>query len=380
MVAVGVMGGCATVQPAEGPCECTCTPEPTADQGVPPTEVPPSTPELIDSLSLGDLVGVSLPWIGTQSWAMAVAAFGPALEAAGFEVVLDDANNESGRQIRQIEAMIAQGAKVIIVGAVDGTQLGSVLDQAKDQGIVILGLDRMIDGTASVDGVVQYGAVSTGVAEGQALVQGLEESGVPKPWTIELFAGAPTDPNSSLFFEGAMSLLVPMIDAGEIVVGSGEMEFADVATLEWANEKAQTRMEELLASTYSDGVGPVGVLAPNDGIARATLTACEDAGFDLPVVGGLDAEDISIGWVREGKQYATISWPTDMLIARMLEVINYLLTSPTLPDPDFTLNNGVKDVGIYSPDPTIVTQANIDDHYPCSAANSEEQATNWKCD
>jgi len=356
-------------------------PEGSTPEGVPPP-AEPETPDATAALQLGDLIGVSMPWQGTQNWAgpnSYAAHFGPALEAAGFEVVVDDAGNDSGKQIQQIEAMIAQGAKVIIIGAVDGNQLGNVLDQAKAQNVIVLGYDRTIDGTASVDGVVQYGAFATGVAEGQALIQGLEESGAPKPWTIELFAGA-TDPNAASFFDGAMSLLQPMIDGGDVVVGSGQASFADVATQDWANEKAQTRMESLLTSTYTDGIGPVGVLVPNDGIARAVLTACEGAGFDLPVVDGLDAEDISIGWVRAGKQYATIAKPTDDLVVRTLEIITHLLTSPELPAPDFTLNNGVKEVGIYTLEPTIITQANIDDYFPCSDATDSEQATNWGCE
>jgi len=378
--ALVLAGGCASRggdEPEIAEPETT-EPENAEPDTTEPENAEPEAAEPTSFLSPGDLIAVSLPWVGTCCSYFEM--FGPNIEAAGFQAVVDDAGYDSGKQIEQIEWMIAQGAKVIIVGAVDGTQLGNVLDQAKDQGIIVLGYDRTIDGTASVDGVVQYGALATGEMEGEALLQGLEESGAPKPWTIELFAGAPTDPNALFFFDGAMSLLQPMIDAGEIIVGSEETEFDDVATAEWANEKAQTRMEKLLASTYSDGVGPVGVLAPNDGIARAILTACEAGGFDQPVVGGLDAEDISIGWVRTGKQYATVSKPTHSLIARTIEVINYLLTSPTIPDPDFTLNNGVKDVGIYSLNPTILTQANIDDYFPCEAAADAEQATNWKCD
>jgi len=321
-----------------------------------------------------------MPWKGTQSWTEGIEKLGPALEAAGFQAVVNDAGNDSGKQVKQIEAMIAQCAKVIVVGAVDGTQLGDVLDRAKDQGVIVLGYDRTIDDTKSVDGVVQYGGYTTGVMEAQALVMGLEEKGVPKPWTIELFAGAPSDPDAVFFFDGAMSLLQPMIDAGDVTVGSGEVEFADVATGGWSNEKARTRMEELLTSTYTDGPGPVGVLAPSDGISRAILTACADRGLDLPVVGGLNAEDISIGWIRTGKQYATVSRPTDPLVGRTLDVLNPLLTSQDLPGPDFTVENGVKEVPIYSLDPTIVTKANINDFFPCDAAADAEQATNWMCD
>jgi putative multiple sugar transport system substrate-binding protein len=314
----------------------------------------------------GDLVGVALPWLGTQNWAEANEFFAASIEKAGYEAVVLHADNKVTNQQANIDSLVEQGAKVIIVGAVDGEQLGTVLEDAKAAGAVILGYDREIKNTDAVDGVVQYDAFGTGVLQAEALLQGLKEKvSADGPWVVELFAGGPADPNAKLFFDGAMSVLQPLIDDETITVKSGQTEFTQVATLDWLNDKAQTRMDSLLAGNYSGGEGPDGVLSPNDGIARAILTSCENAGITvLPIVDGLDAEDESIEWIREGKQYATVAKPTQPMIDETLRIIKALETSTTMPTPTSTRSNGVKDVNLYELQPEIVTKANVDEFFP----------------
>jgi putative multiple sugar transport system substrate-binding protein len=307
-----------------------------------------------------------MPWVGTQNFAEAVELFPAAIEAAGFTPVVQAAQNKAEVQQQQIDSFVEQGAKVIIVGAVDGKQLGSVLENAKAAGAIVIGYDRLLEDTEAVDGVVQYGSFKTGVFQGQALVQGLQEKVSPDgPWTIEVFAGGPADPNAKFFYDGAMSILQPLIDSGQITIPSGQVDFETAATQDWDNGKAQTRMDSLLTGNYTGDKGPDGVLAPNDGIARAILTSAENAGIaTLPVVDGLDAEEESVAWVREGKQYATVAKPTQPLIDETIRLVTALQTSAELPAGTSTTNNGVKEVNLYELDPVIVTQANIDQFFP----------------
>ena len=248
-------------------------------------------------------VGVALPWLGTQNWKEAQTMFEDKLKTAGFKPLVQAADNKVPQQQQQIEAMIQQGAKAIVVGPIDGKQLGPVLQTAKDAGVLILGYDRLIENTKAVDGVVQFGSIRTGELQGQSLLDGLKEQKGSGPYNIELFGGGPADPNAPLFFEGAMKVLQPKIDDGTLVVVSGQKEFTQAATPDWDNAKAQARMDSLLSGFYSDKKID-GVLSPNDGIARAILTSASQAGQPQPVVTGLDAETESVKWVWEGKQYS----------------------------------------------------------------------------
>ena len=302
-------------------------------------------------------IGVSLPWLGTQNWKEAETMFTEQLEAKGFKPLVQAADNKVPQQQQQIESMIENGAKVIVVGPIDGTQLGSVLEKAKDAGVSVIGYDRLIENTDGVDGVVQFGSVRTGVMQGQALLDGLKANKGDGPYNVELFGGGPADPNAPNFFKGAMEVLQPEIDAGNIVIVSGQTDFTQCATEDWDNSKAQKRMDSLLAGNYSDKEID-GVLSPNDGIGRAIITACEDAGQPIPVVTGLDAENESVEWVWQGKQYCTVAKPTQDLVAKTIEIIESLQKGEGMPATSVTTNNGKIDVPIYELDPVVVTKDN----------------------
>ncbi|MDF2887879.1 MAG: sugar transporter substrate-binding protein [Lacrimispora sp.] len=305
----------------------------------------------------GATIGVSLPWLGTQNWKEAEEMFKTQLEAEGFKVIIQAADNKVPQQQQQIESMIQNGAKVIIVGPVDGSQLGSVLEEAEAAGIAIIGYDRLLENTTGVDGVVQFGSIKTGELQGQALLDGLAKEKGKGPYNIELFGGGPADPNAPNFFKGAMSVLQPKIDDGTLVVLSGQTDFTQCATLDWDNAKAQSRMDSLLSGFYSDKEIH-GVLSPNDGIARAIITASEQAGQSIPVVSGLDAENESVEWIWSGKQYSTVAKPTDALVGKTVDIIKSLQAGNGMPKADTSVNNGKKDVDVYELPPIVVTKEN----------------------
>ena len=303
------------------------------------------------------VIGIALPWLGTQNWKEADELFTTQLRDAGFEPLVQAADNKVPQQQQQIESMIERGAAVVVVGPVDGNQLGNVLETAADAGVAVIGYDRLIENTTAVDAVVQFGSVRTGELQGQSLLDGLAARKGPGPYNIELFGGGPADPNAPNFFTGAMSVLQPKIDDGTLVVGSGQTGFTQVATPDWDNAKAQSRMDSLLSGFYANK--PIhGVLSPNDGIARAILTSAEQAGQDVPVVTGLDAETESVVSIWEGKQWSTVAKPTDALVAKTIELIQALQKGEDLPEPDEMVDNGAVEVPVFALDPVVVTKDN----------------------
>lgn len=302
-------------------------------------------------------IGVSLPWLGTQNWSEANDMFKTQLEAAGFKAIIQQADNKVPQQQQQIESMIQNGAKAIVVGPVDGTQLGTVLEEAKAAGVYIIGYDRLIQNTTGVDGVVQFDSIKTGELQGQALLDGLAAQKGKGPYNIELFGGGPADPNAPDFFKGAMSVLQPKIDDGTLVVVSGQKDFTQCATVDWDNSKAQARMDSLLSGFYSKKKID-GCLSPNDGIARAIITSCGQAGQKAPVTSGLDAENETVSWIWQGKQYSTIAKPTNLLVGKSVEVIKSLQAGKGMPEFDKKVNNGKTDVGTYQLAPLVVTKEN----------------------
>ena len=357
MVASVALTGCGSSERAQEAAANTAAvveeAAPAAEEAV--TDGAPATSG--EGFEAGATIGISLPWLGTQNWKEAEVMFKEQLEAEGYNVIVQAADQKVPQQQQQIESMIENGAKVIVVGPVDGSQLGSVLEQAKDAGVYVLGYDRLIENTTGVDGVIQFGSVKTGELQAQALLEGLAKEKGEGPYNIELFGGGPADPNAPNFFKGAMSVLQPKIDDGTVVVVSGQTDFQQCATIDWDNSKAQARMDALLAGHYSDKEID-GCLSPNDGIARAIITSCEQAGQPIPVVSGLDAENESVEWVWAGKQYSTVAKPTSDLVGKTVEIIKSLQAGNGMPATDVLTNNGKKDVAIYELPPLVVTKEN----------------------
>ena len=364
-----VLSGCGGERkPSEAP---TTASEAPVVESTTPDETTDDPAEVTDTGFEADAtIGVSLPWLGTQNWKEAEDMFKAELEAAGFKAIVQAADNKVAQQQQQIESMIQNGAKVIVVGPVDGSQLGTVLEEAAAAGIFIIGYDRLLENTTAVDGVVQFGSIKTGEIQGQALLDGLAAQKGEGPYNIELFGGGPADPNAPNFFKGAMSVLQPKIDDGTLVVVSGQTDFTQCATLDWDNSKAQTRMDSLLSGFYSD-IEIHGVLSPNDGIARAIITASEQAGQEIPVVSGLDAENESVEWVWSGRQYSTVAKPTDVLVGKTIEIIKSLQAGNGMPTADIEVSNGKIDVAVYELPPAVVTKDNAKEVFANDPARME---------
>ena len=355
LVMVMSMTACGGGRTEPAPAATTpAAPAAPADSG---SAAAPAAPAAEAGFEADATIGVSLPWLGTQNWKEAEEMFKTELEAAGFKPIIQAADNKVPTQQQQSESMIQNGAKVIVVGPIDGTQLGAVLEEAKAAGVYVIGYDRLLENTTGVDGVVQFGSVKTGELQAQALLDGLKEMKGEGPWNIELFGGGPADPNAPNFFKGAMSVLQPLIDDGTLTVVSGQTDFTQCATMDWDNAKAQARMDSLLSGFYSDKEIH-GVLSPNDGIARAIITSCEQAGQEIPAISGLDAENESVEWVWSGRQYSTIAKPTDALVAQTIEIIKSLQAGNGMPATDVQVNNGKIDVLVYELPPVVVTKDN----------------------
>lgn len=310
-------------------------------------------------------IGVALPQKTSENWVLAEQLFNDDLTEAGFTPIVQFANNGVTEQQNQIQAMIEQGAKVIVVGALDGSQLGTQLEDAHAQGIQVIAYDRLVKNTDAVDLYVAYDNFRVGELQGQALLEGLAERKGEGPWNIELIAGSSDDANSVPFFEGAMSVLQPEIDSGNLNVVSGQTTFEQAATAGWKAENAQRRFDSIMSGSYTD-TELHGVLSPNDTLARAALTAVAQAGEETPVITGQDSEVESVKSIMDGEQYSTIYKDTRTLVAETIKAVQHAQTGGDLADlanDTESYDNGVKIVPAMLLEPVIVTQANAADVY-----------------
>ncbi|CAN5350528.1 sugar ABC transporter substrate-binding protein [soil metagenome] len=316
----------------------------------------------------GSVIGVALPDKTSENWVLAGKLFTDDLTKAGFKpnVQYAPSNNTAAEQASQISSMNTQGAKVLIIGAFDGKQLGSQVKAAHDNGAKVIAYDRIIQDTPNVDYYVAYDNEKVGELQGQALLDGMKARFPDaKTYNIELFSGASTDPNAAVFFDGAMKVLQPKIDDGTLKVVSGQTAIAQTQTTGWLAANAQTRMDTLLAGKYSKTTLN-GVLSPNDTLARAILTSIKSAGKNTPVepvVTGQDSEAASIPLIMSGEQYSTINKDTTALVAQAVEMVKELASGKDATVNSDPTDNGSVKVPTFYLAPVLVTKDNAAEAY-----------------
>lgn len=326
-------------------------------------ETPAASESAAAGFAADSLIGVALPQKTSENWVLAEGLFNDGLTAAGFKADVQFANGGVSEQQNQISSMVTKGAKVIIVGAIDGAQLGTQLKQAKDAGATVIAYDRLLLNTKDVDYYVAYDNFKVGELQGQALLDGMKAKKPSGPYNIELFAGSPDDANAKVFFDGAMKVLQPKIDDGTVVVTSGQKSFEQAVTQGWKAENAQKRMDSLLVASYSSAELD-GVLSPNDTLARAILTSVKAAGKPTPIVTGQDAEVESVKSIMAGVQYSTINKDTTALVKHAITMAQDLQKgkTPEIND-DKSYDNGVKVVPAFLLVPQIVTKENAAEQF-----------------
>ena len=326
--------------------------------------------------SEGGLIGVSMPTQSSTRWISDGENIKAQMEAAGFEVDLQYAEDDIPTQVNQLEAMLTKGAKALIIAAIDGTQLTDVLQAAADAGVPVISYDRLIRDSENVDYYATFDNFQVGVQQATSMLVGMgvyaseastsaDGPNAAGPWNIELFAGSLDDNNAFFFFNGAMSVLQPLIDSGVLVVKSGQTTIEKVATLRWDGAVAQKRMEDILVGNYADGSVVTGVLSPYDGLSRGIIAALTDAGYtadSLPTIVGQDAEVLSVKSMLAGEQYSTIFKDTRELAAVAAGMAVAILNGdePEVNDTS-TYDNGVKVVPSFLLTPYIVTLDNYEE-------------------
>ncbi|MGV8989278.1 MAG: multiple monosaccharide ABC transporter substrate-binding protein [Cypionkella sp.] len=312
-------------------------------------------------------IGIAMPTKSSTRWIHDGESMVAQFKAAGYDADLQYAEDDIPTQLNQIENMITSGVKALIIAAIDGTTLSNALANAAASGIKVIAYDRLIRQSGDVDFYTTFDNFQVGVLQANSLVAGLKARFPDvKPWNVELFGGSPDDNNAFFFFDGAMSVLKPMIDAGEIAVPSGQMDMKVCGTLRWDGAVAQSRMDNLLSSSYGDKKLN-GALSPYDGLSIGILSSVKGVGYGsgdmkMPVVTGQDCEVQSIKSIIAGEQYSSVFKDTRVLAKVTVALVDAVLSggTPEINDTK-TYDNGVKVVPSYLLVPVPVDATNYEE-------------------
>jgi putative multiple sugar transport system substrate-binding protein len=337
-----------------------------------PTSAPADSPTAAPAApSTALAVGIVLPTKDETRWTQDEARFKEALDAAGYQVEILFSEKDSAKEKANVESLITKGIKVLIITPVDGTAAASTAAAARAAGVKVISYDRLIRDTDAVDYYVTFDSIAVGAQQAQYLVDNAEGTGLP----LYLYAGAATDNNAFIFFQGAWSVLQPKIADGTFVIKNSSEAIAlqDKAELtrdeqakiigqigtDWAPDKAKSLAESHLTTAQAADKGDVYILAPNDDTARAigdTFAADKDVTSFL--ITGQDAAPASVQYIIDGKQSMTVFKDVRTLVADAITAAVALLKDEA-PAAKGSYNNGKVDVPAIQSPVITVNKANI---------------------
>jgi D-xylose transport system substrate-binding protein len=213
------------------------------------------------------------------------------------EVLYSNANQDPAKQQQQAEAAITQGAKVIVISAVDVASAGAIVQRAKQSDVKVIAYGRLIP-DADIDYYVSIDPFKVGQQQAEVQMDALEKAGKKGPRVV-MINGAPTDSNSKPYKDGAAQVLK---QRGAEIVKSYD-------TPDWSPDKAQQEMEASITSLGKDGFDAV--YSANDGMAGGAIAALKGASIDPAsrYVTGQDAELAGIQRILTGDQLMTVYQP-----------------------------------------------------------------------
>ena len=342
MVATLLVGCGSSAETTGAPAEEAAPAEDAAEEAAPAEEAAEGEEEAAAPAGEGGLIGVAMPTKDLQRWNQDGSNMEEQLKAAGYEVDLQYASNDIQTQVSQIENMISNGCKLLVIASIDGDSLGTVLAQAKEADIPVIAYDRLIMNSDAVSYYATFDNYMVGTVQGEYIRDALDLENADGPFNIELITGDPGYNNARFFFGGAMDVLQPYIDSGKLVVKSGQTSFEEVATANWATEAAQSRFDAIIASNYSDGTNLDAVLASNDSTALgvANSLAANYTG-EYPVLTGQDCDIASVKNMIAGKQSMSVFKDTRTLASQVVKMVGQILNGEEVEVNDTeTYDNG----------------------------------------
>ena len=328
-----------------------------------------------DTAEAGGKIGVAMPTKDLQRWNQDGTNMKAELEAAGYEVDLQYASNDIQTQVSQIENMIANDCKLLVIASIDGDSLGTVLAQAKEKDIKVIAYDRLIMNSDAVTYYATFDNYMVGTKQGEYIVDALDLENAAGPFNLEIFTGDPGDNNAKFFYGGAMDVLQKYIDEGKLVVKSGQVDFATVATANWATETAQARMDTIISDNYADGTKLDVVLCSNDSTALgATNSLTANYTGEWPIITGQDCDIANVKNMIAGKQSMSIFKDTRTLASQVVAMVDAVMKGGEAPVNDTeSYDNGTGIIPSYLCEPVFADVNNYKELLIDSGYYTEDQ-------
>ncbi|MGH2742497.1 MAG: ABC transporter substrate-binding protein [Thermoleophilaceae bacterium] len=269
---------------------------------------------------------------------------------ADCEVIYSNADQDPAKQQQQAEAAITQGAKVIVISAVDVKSAAAIVTRAQQSEVAVIAYGRLIP-DAEIDYYVSIDPFKVGQQQAEVQMDAIEKEGGGSPKVV-MINGAPTDSNAKPYKDGARQVLE---ERGADIVKSYD-------TPDWSPDRAQQEMEQSVTSLGESGFDAVYVA--NDGMAGGAIAALKGAGVDPATrfVTGQDAELAGVQRILTGEQLMTVYQPI-IQIAETAAELAVPIAQGEEPPADLAkdeVDNGAKQVPSVLLDTIAIQEDNIE--------------------
>ncbi len=260
------------------------------------------------------IVGVSWSNFQEERWKTDEAAMKSVLDSAGVKYISADAQSSSEKQLSDIESLITRGADALIVLAWDSEAVLPAINKAKQEGIPVVGYDRLIEDPWAF--YLTFDNKEVGRIQAREILK------VQPKGNYVFIKGAPTDPNADFLNEGQREVLANAIKSGDIkIVGE---QYTDG----WAPTNAQKNMEQILTANNNKVDA---VVASNDGTAGGVVAALSSVGLEGIPVSGQDGDHAALNRVARGLQTVSV-WKDARELGKAAATIALELAKGTSPD------------------------------------------------
>lgn len=236
------------------------------------------------------VVGVSWSNFQEERWKTDEAAIKTALDAVGAKYISADAQSSAEKQLTDVESLISQGATALIILAQDSGAIGPAVQKAVDEGIPVVGYDRLIENPDAF--YITFDNKEVGRMQARA-VFAAQSTG-----NYVFIKGSASDPNADFLFSGQQEVLAEALASGAIV------NVGEAYTDGWVPENAQRNMEQILTANDNNVDA---VVASNDGTAGGVVAALSAQGLAGSVpVSGQDGDHAALNRVALGTQTVSV--------------------------------------------------------------------------
>ena len=302
------------------------------------------------------VIGLSLDTLKEARWQKDRDMFVAEAEKLGAKVLVQSANSDDTRQIKDVKSLITNGVDCLVIVPHDGAAMAKGVELAEEAGIPVISYDRLIT-DSDVTVYLTFDNINVGEEQAKYLVDAIGGKG-----KIVRMYGAPTDNNAKMFKQGQDNIIQPLIDKGDI----------EVIHEDWAVDWNPSNAKKIMNAALTKSKDFKAVLVSNDGTAGGAIQALKEAGLDGKViVTGQDADEVACQRIANGTQSMTIYKPIAKLATKAAQLAVDLAKGKPI-QASGTIDNGYTDVAAVFLPVIPVTKDNLKETVIADGFHTEE--------